>query len=356
MAQVISTEDPSTDVRRFLRHWAAESFVDDRLREQHQGMGTDKRRTKARQVARLIHQGLDFLADATSAGTNTKPLALFYGAENLVKAACLCRDAKLGADDIRLHGLGGEYQTKRYSVKNLACRIKPPGKDVWSIVWGLFNCDRHRFQVINEKSEQSVSDYNWRYATPPLAAKSELFFGDLIRHLPDLANDVELAGWGTPWTVRADGLRTTKVNPVGQDTIRFDLRHGYRNSVIEMIDACESGPLRELTREKETLDVYEYSGKVPLKMAPIRSDVFGGQFLDLSPNKRQMGEIPIYLAALFTLSDVVRYQAEHWLRLLHDHPAEEIVVERFLDIACRKFPNLILNELNNEIYEFKVAR
>jgi len=356
MAQIISTENPSTDVRRFLRHWAAESFVEDRLREQHPGMGTDKRRAKARQIARLVHQGLDFLADAEAAGTNTKPLTLFYGAENLAKAACLCRDGGLNADDIRLHGLGGEYQTKRYSVKKLACRVKPPGKDVWSIVWGLFNCDRHRYTHFDDQHVSSTLEYNWVYPTPPLPPMTELSLGELLRHLPDLANDVELADWGAPWMVRADGLRITQVNPVGQDTIRFDLRHGYRQSVIAMIDACESGPLKNLTREKETLDVYEYSGKTPLQMAPLRTDVFGDLYLDLCRSTRQMGEIPIYLASLFILSDVVRYQAEHWLRLLGKHPAEEIVVERFLDIACRKFPNLILSELNDEIYEFKLAR
>lgn len=78
--------------------------------------------------------------------------------------------------------------------------------------------------------------------------------------------------------------------------------------------------------------------------------------MNFSQSRRILGEIPLYLAALFILSDVVRYQAEHWLRLLQDHPAEEIVVERFLDIASRKVPNLILNELHGQIFQFKVAR
>jgi hypothetical protein len=93
------------------------------------------------------------------------------------------------------------------------------------------------------------------------------------------------------------------------------------------------------------------------KFPRFRADVFGDLYMDLAPDgQREMGEVPIYLGALFILSDVVRYQAENWLRLLSDHPAEEIVVDRFLDIASRKFPNLILNELNGEISEFKLAR
>jgi hypothetical protein len=123
-----------------------------------------------------------------------------------------------------------------------------------------------------------------------------------------------------------------------------------------MIDACESNALRQLTREEARHDVYVYKAKTPVEVPTIRPDVFGDLFLDLSRTRREIGELPLYLAALFILSDVVRYQAEHWLRLLADHPAEEIVVERFLDLAGRKVPNLILNELHQQVFEFKLSR
>jgi hypothetical protein len=42
-----------------------------------------------------------------------------------------------------------------------------------------------------------------------------------------------------------------------------------------------------------------------------------------------MGEFVLYLAALFILSDVVRYQGQ-WKRLLDDHPEEALLVDRFL--------------------------
>jgi hypothetical protein len=356
MARVITTENPSTDVRRFLRHWAAPTYTEDRLREQHSGISTDRRRTKARQIAGLVRQGLEFLLAADRSPTITKPLSLFYGAENLAKAACLTRDASLDADSIRSHGLSGERETKRYSVKNLACRIQQPHRDVWSHVFRSLNCDRHRYSL-NVGMRGSLFEYVDQHSTPPLKAKTELYFGELLRHLPDLGDDVEMAGWGTTYMVRADEFRLRQeTESTEKGTLKFNLRHGYRDGIKSMINACEGSALRNVIREEERHDVYLYKGMTPLVIPTIRPDVFGDLYLDLSRTRRELGELPLYLAALFILSDVVRYQAEHWLRLLADHPAEEIVVERFLDLAGRKVPNLILNELHQQVFEFKLSR
>jgi hypothetical protein len=205
--------------------------------------------------------------------------------------------------------------------------------------------------------QSSLFEFVDQHSTLPLKAQTELYFGDLIRHLPDLGDDVEMAGWGNTYMVRADEFR---IRQEAEDSdagiLKFNLRHGYRDGIRLMIDACESNSLRQLTREEERHDVYLYEGTTPLEVPTIRPDVFGDLYLDLSRTRRQIGELPLYLVALFILSDVVRYQAEHWLRLLADHPAEEIVVERFLDLAGRKVPNLILNEMHQQVFEFKLSR
>jgi YaaC-like Protein len=357
MARIITTENPSVDVRRFLRHWADKSFVDDRLREQHSGLNTDRRRTKSRQIARLVLQGLEFLNSADSSTVLTKPLTMFYGAENLARAACICRDVNLTADGLRAHGLGGERDIQRNSIRNLACKVQHPGKDVWSHVYRSLSCDRYRLKHHVSGGAAQVMDYHNPYANPSLRPPKELSFGELLRHLPETADDVELAGWGVSYMVRADSMFIrTSHGAEEKQVLNFDLRHGRRPKVIELIDARENSLLRKCTSNAEVLDVYEYSASLPVPVPTIRPDVFGELYMDLSPERNTMGEVPTYLAALFILSDVVRYQADNWLRLLADHPAEEIVVDRFLDLAGRKFPNLILNELHKEISEFKLAR
>lgn len=78
--------------------------------------------------------------------------------------------------------------------------------------------------------------------------------------------------------------------------------------------------------------------------------------MDFARGVRVFGEIVHYHAALFILSDVVRYQPDQWLRLLNDHPDEAIMIDRFLEIAARKLPNLYLTELHEELFLFKFAR
>lgn len=359
MARIITTENPKGDVRRFLRHWTNPAFVEDRLREQHAGLGSDRRRTKARQISSHVHQGLAFLVNADQSPLLTKPLTLFYAAENLAKAACICRDQKLVTDQLRAHGLGGDRNVKRYSIKNLACHVHSPGKDVWSHVFRSFNCDRYRVDV-REAGSGVTYDVTSTYATKPLKPPAQLQLGGLLRHLPELADDVEFASWGTSYLVRADSLVfTNEPGPPATQSARFLLRHRRRPKVKEMILDRESDLLRKFDRVRDEYDVFEYSQgdtEGAVMHPPIRLDVFGDPYMNFARGSRVLGETPIYLAALFILSDVVRYQAEHWLRLLEDHPAEEILIDRFLDIAVRKLPNLILSELHQEIFQFKLAR
>jgi YaaC-like Protein len=359
MARVITTENPSLDVRRYLRHWADGGFVADQLKEQHPGMGSDPRRTRGKQVARLVHQGLAFLESAEGSSVLTKPLTVFYGAENLAKAMCICRDPLLGTNDIRYHGLGGDRETKRYSIKNLSCRVYAPRKDVWSNFFKRFNGDRYRV-TIQQAAMTATYDSQEVYATKPLAAKAEIQLGDLLRHLPELRDDVRLAGWGHSHTVRASDLRlVVDEGPPRTQTVSFTLRHDLYPPAKEMIIDRESDLLKKYDRVRDQLDVLEYRQgptEDPITTPGVRLDVFGDLFMDFARGTRVFGEPVLYLAALFILSDVARYQPEHWLRLLEDHPAEAILIERFLDIAGRKLPNVVLNELHQQLFLFRLAR
>jgi 2-keto-4-pentenoate hydratase len=89
VARIITSENPTVDARRYLRHWANEAFVADRLRSKHPALGSDRRRMKSRHIAVFIEQGVEFLESAAASAVLTKPLALFYAAESLAKAACI---------------------------------------------------------------------------------------------------------------------------------------------------------------------------------------------------------------------------------------------------------------------------
>ncbi len=83
------------------------------------------------------------------------------------------------------------------------------------------------------------------------------------------------------------------------------------------------------------------------------ADTFGAVHFDSSGGRLVLAEPVIHHAALFILSSAVRYMAEDWKRLVDDHPAEAILLDRYLDLASRKVPNLALNLLTGTVYSFR---
>ena len=116
--------------------------------------------------------------------------------------------------------------------------------------------------------------------------------------------------------------------------------------------------LRHFRRTSDVLDVIGYGTTTheSITSPMIRNDVFGDRFMDFYHGRKDISELLTYLAALFILSDMVRYHADDWKRLLDAHQSEAILAHRFLDIAIRKVPNLILSSLEGEVFLFRVAR
>lgn len=173
-----------------------------------------------------------------------------------------------------------------------------------------------------------------------------------------MAGDVVVAGWGHPYVVHVQTFdyRTT-AQPLSA-TLRVRFRHANNQDTRAMITRHEHDLLQGYVRGMDHLDIIDYSAATstpPLHGPSMRCDIFGSLYMDFSADPAELSELLIYLAALFILSDVVRYQVDQWARLLDDHPDEAIFIERFLDVAARKIPNLALNELENDYFRFAVT-
>jgi hypothetical protein len=357
MPTTIVTENPGKDVRRYLRHCANPRFVEDSLSARHTGLSKEQRRRKSRAAALSILQGVEFLEAADIASPLTRPLPLFYATENIVKGMALISDASLEASDFRSHGLSGD-KAKRNSIKNFRCKVQNPGRDVWSRAYRLLNADWITMPVVEDAQPLTTA---WRSAsTAPSLAGREIALGDLVRQLPEMTRDVVVTNWGHPYAVHAStfAYRTTSEPP--SHSLRVRLRHAHNTETRAMlVRQHERGEFKGWALGTDSLDVIEFSKSVEGSafMAPsLRCDTFGDLYMHFGPPRLQLGELLIHHAALFILSDVVRYQVDQWARLLDDHPEEAILVERLLDVAARKVPNLALNELEGDHFQFAVSR
>lgn len=64
-------------------------------------------------------------------------------------------------------------------------------------------------------------------------------------------------------------------------------------------------------------------------------------------------EMAVHLAIQHALSELVRYHAMTWLRMVDANTEECVLVRNFMEISSRKFPHLVLNELAWSTYDFR---
>ena len=80
-----------------------------------------------------------------------------------------------------------------------------------------------------------------------------------------------------------------------------------------------------------------------------------GDELFLLPKVKQkaISEYAAYLAVLYVISMLARYNPDYWITLQRDRPREYFLVEEFLNAAEDKIPNLVLNHLSRRTYVFR---
>ena len=283
----------------------------------------------------------------------TRPLPLFYAVEAIAKAVAIVLDPALDGTNFKAHGLQGVKQ-RHYVIRALSCKVQAPGSDVWSRICAVANLDLVKLGRTVDGTAQ-VTDHVNRHGTVPYAAGREIALGELLRQLPEIAEDIPSSGMRHPYVVHVSRhrLEIDSTNRTGY--MRCTFRHAHVPDTRDMIidHECGNGLLRQFRRVRDVFDVLEYeSPRIrQLKVPDTRSDVFGRLYMNFVRTRSYLGELPLHFAALFTLSDAVRYQGQ-WQKLLADHPEEEVLVDRYLDVAVRKLPNLALNHLTGHFHRF----
>jgi len=341
----VPTETPQREMIRWLRRWVDRAFVDRQLAAQHVSLTASQRRMRAREIAMHVAQGLEYIGSAEQSSMFTRPLPLFYAAENLSKALVMMEAGTIAASDFRVHGLTGGKQ-KRYSIENLACKAAPASRDVWSRILNATQTD-----LVNISWHQDGRGVvgTARAGRQPRAGAPgrRLRFGQLAMRMPELHQDVIAAAWGTPSVVRVESYTSIRnTGPPETQTFSLRLDHAHNASLKQLIVGAQNGQLKGYAKVFDHLNSLEYSHPGPNAVAPVlRSDVLGDLFVDFGTPQGALSDLALHLAALFILSDVVRYQPEQWKRLLDEHVSEAVLVDRYLDVATRKVPNMILNGL-----------
>jgi hypothetical protein len=341
----VPTENPDREMRRWLRRWTDQSFVDQQLAVRHPSLSSSQTRKRAREIALHVTQGLEYIDSAEPATVLTRPLPLFYAVENLTKALVMMETGTIGATDFRVHGLTSDKQ-RRYSIKNLRCKVGSAGRDVWSRVVQATSTELVAVRFVHD-GHPVVGDADQSRMPTAGGPGRMLQFGELIKRMPELQQDVIAARWGCPYTVRIE-IYSLAINsgPPTSQSVRVRLDYMHDADTKAMIARAERSALKGYQQVFDVLNSVEYAHPGPSAEAPpIRADAFGDLYADFGPLRSHLSDVALHFAALFILSDVVRYQPDRWKRLLDEHPIEATLVDRYLDVAVRKVPNLVLTAM-----------
>ena len=284
----------------------------------------------------------------------TRPLPLFYASENLAKAICVFADPALSADSFKAHGLVRD-KTKRRSIRTLSAQVQRAGSDVWSRYLKLGNSERCATKMVFDGRGQ-IQDSPVTFS-PRLKPGHVLQLGLLIRMLPDLVEDVRNAGWEPLFSIHISRYSFNyQPGPPERTEGTIVLRHGHHQPTADLILSSERSKLSGYKRIRQALDVVEYQRDAEGSLSvALRENTFGELFCDVNHGHVDLAEPLIFFASLFIMSSATRYDPEQWQRLLERNPADAILVDRMLEVAGRKLPNVALNALEGEVIRFSLS-
>jgi hypothetical protein len=289
---------------------------------------------KARQVAYCILQAFEYYKAADAVTVDTSPLLYFYGMLSLAKALVVANDPEVLLDDIKYHGLKADKTDA--STKLESRGVKADGGVFLRLTSTVQGFGYPAGALFTLKDVLSVS--------PELFEMFERYFEEPARCLPCYMTRTLST---KPYRVEICALAPTAeyvYQRIPEFATDFDLRPNpsIRARVFKWFTSKESV-------EAPPTKFWEY-------YAPI-----GGRYL--------VGALPFTLnghikkhyiqpalsdyIGMFILSDCVRYKQDLWRRVVQGQETGILgLVDLFLNIAKRRFPNLILNSLFGERFVY----
>lgn len=297
---------------------------------------------KAQEISYLIIQAEEYFRAADVVTLATKPLPLYYGMLTLAKALILAWDRDASLLDIKYHGLD-----TRPRSNDLKLYRETPEK------WRLGD----EYACVNEGIFRRLAN---------VVQGVELEKGSVLRLDQIIRTDAEIA------------VAYNRINKFS--SLTFPLYHLSVTDTPYRITICPSTKDRQefiqlfdfMSRDFEVADDLYHHQALIVRSAPhvqawpeylgIQKPSAGGRFLVGPTLQKSNGKPPRFLtrevgdfAAVFILSDLVRYRPEFWIEVVRGDRRGNIgLISLFLSACRRRFPHFVLNGLYGEHFEFGV--
>ena len=318
----IATENPNDEQWRLLSQYSFPSNARKYLDEHGFKSASDE---TIELIAGSIKQGKAFFDAANTAPLDISPLLLYYGATSLLIAIGTMMTGNIPT--INNHGMTIPKET----FTRLA-EVKVNPKDL-------------RYGAL-----QNLSNVFSDGCT--LVGRGSWTLGEIIASIPDLKQDFENYYLDLPYfTVPVEVVHTREL--IFERISKLEIsRYPDPASTISRIDKFNQAylPLQDqkdfiiLFRRENGIDIGNYS-------------ITGRKFLNINHDKQNRTISPhqviLLYMGLYALGFLPRYRQSLWNPFVRsDTTGELVIIEKFVDVCKRHFPNLMLNFLLDRRVQF----
>ncbi|BCJ87462.1 YaaC family protein [Effusibacillus dendaii] len=334
----LRTEEPYRKMWDTFVYFENEQTASRYLRERYEKIGLpDPQRSAYLATPKLIFgikQARQYYRAAESCDIMTKPLLLYYGMMSLARAFIASCDPDYPSNtSVLKHGLSTR-KLKRDSYQFMEDEIRIQ-KD------GLFI-------VLHQLLGGS-----------PFSDKQKVYIKNLLAVIPELADGYQRL-YGLPSVCELHTRQTE--NKTYWDLPRWLLQaaNHTREEFLSLLNRM-SGNSYNLPKDIFQLAESDPPGRLhvyhlsPVTFHPLLIYDFYGQSYIRYPlaDDTVIPEISLHFMVMFVLGMLCRYETERWGEMILSYYSQDVyLINEFLNISMRKFPNLILNELFGEQYIF----
>jgi YaaC-like Protein len=311
----VYSENPREDQWRRILRYSYRNNVIERLKSCQ--FGTDEHVVEI--ILGSVQQAYEYFRLGEQASLFTSPTLVYYGAAHLFFAAATLITGNV--PPVQNHGLRFEQSDGLATLADSA--VLPTNWDSGSFPIMA--------KIFSHSQEQLIRAGAWT-------------LHDFIGALPDMEEDYTMTYPGKlPRILPLEEIETEK-------------------SVIERVPVLKLQPWKTGFPWKEVVNVKEAYVRPQLtshflvfrrKIGYVdcgEYSVFGKKYLSLYHSKQnqrfRLHQLSLFQGALFILGHLARYYPAKWYPFIqNDSTGERHLVEKFVSVATRSFPNLILNEL-----------
>lgn len=352
----VRSEDKYRSLWQYIKRYQNPAFNNKILKKRHPSMDSGIRKIKAQHVADALKQAEAYFNTARSSELSIKPLILYYGALNMVKALMIFADNDLTLENIVQRDKG----LTKHGLTNNASDSSD------EVIRNDSTNLLEEFGIVTHQSKTVFSLLHSCWSDNPLPQDTRLELGDLASMHPNSWRSYK-AHTGKPpkyFKIQGSGFRTTvrgdehlvvfggafnsmlyqSTMPTGQDNI-FAFFEGQLDQLASFYSR-ETQPQSSFYTKAMPNNIDEYlpGYREPSGTKFIMRNINAGQALHL---------IEVEFAMLFILGNLTRYVPQKWLdNVNYGNNGEMFVIEGFINSVAFSFPKLIFEELEEKEYTF----